>query len=145
MGTLSEKANCAAWVILDKRGELVAKVNALYTGRVAVEVWQMGKGTTYTGKAGGYGYDKFTAALSGAEIDGHRLYNHSEGDERTTKILKAYHADKLTQEQAEAKADKIGARFANYGHGPNGKPMSLYYQSGLDRLSKLGYKVIQAI
>lgn len=64
----------SAYVILNKKGETVATVQAHFSngGTVTVNVW--GKGSDFQhGKAGGYGYDKFAAALDGMTIDGHAM------------------------------------------------------------------------
>lgn len=146
MSTIRDKANCAAIVVLNKKGEYIANVTALYTkSAVTVEVLEIGKGVTHTRKAGGYGYDRFTAALSGASIDGVRLHDHCGQDESTAKILHAYHKGRIDVETAKKRAHRIGARFANAGHGPDGKYMSLYYESGLERLRVMGYRIIQPL
>lgn len=111
------------------------------------------------GRASGGGYDKFTAALSGCWIDGHMIYNHCGHSDASIKMLKAYRkafdarvesgsdtAHGTQQEFQKAwdrRAEKIGARFANWDK--NGGYSSLFMQSGLDRLRTLGYQVIQAV
>ncbi len=59
--------------------KIIATVHfALYrSGRVRCDVWNEKTGTlSHQGVAGGYGYDKKTSALIGAEIDGHMCYDH---------------------------------------------------------------------
>lgn len=96
--------------------------------------------------AGGYGYDKLASALSGMIIDGHTLANHCgrvpEAEKARAQILKAHHSDPSNSKVAEAKAAKIGARFANWS---DGRWTGLHFIAGLDRLTALGYRVIQAI
>lgn len=97
----------SAFVILNKKGEQVATVQAHYSngGRVMVDVWQtslalnncckrpdlwsqLPAGQDYMSaaydlwglqqsNAGGSGYDCYTAALAGLIIDGHTLADHS--------------------------------------------------------------------
>lgn len=141
----------SAWVILRNNGRHVGTVQAAFldSGSVMVDVWGPHE-LVHQGKAGGYGYDKFTGALSGAKIDGITIYDHSVGNYRPDepkymdlhKLMLLYsHADKHDPKWDE-RAKAIGARWANY---KDGKFTSLYYISGLDRLTEMGYKVIQAI
>lgn len=133
----------SAWVIL-KDGKEVATVQAHYSqSRVMVDVWDYGK-DIQQGYAGGYGYDKFTAALEGLTIDDQKLYNHCGQCDETKAILANYKTGKITQEQATKKAEKIGARFANWQQS-KGKYSDLYMLDGLNRLSAIGYTIIQAI
>lgn len=116
------------------------------------------------GSAGGYGYDKFTAALSRLWIDGHQLADNSGRGPATERLLAQYkracakHQVRTpTEGQGVAvayafpegfdkawreKAAKMGAHFANY---QGGRWTSLYLEAGLKRLETLGYRVIQAI
>lgn len=77
--------NIAAHLIFKKRNAgrdtIVATVHFSYgkSGRVRCDVWDGQSHTlSHQGVAGGhsYGYDKKTAALTGAVIDGHLLYDH---------------------------------------------------------------------
>lgn len=104
------------------------------------------------GRAGGGGYDKFTAALRGAVIDGHKMTDHCGESRKPPKGRKTWPRD--------AKAPK-GFRFANwidgsrkahdgsrmYPHIPEGESgyASCYRESGLEYLKAIGYRVIQAI
>ena len=102
--------------------------------------------TYQTGKAGGYGYDKKTAALSGMIIDGHKLTNHCGASAKPPRGLDYYPAD--------FKPPK-GYRTANY-FGPSGgyrkgAPEGVtgyadcYRLEGFGYLEAIGYRVIQAI
>jgi hypothetical protein len=103
------------------------------------------------GSAGGGGYDKFTAALSRMYIDGHKMYDHCGHSAESEKLLAAYakHYDtpeghKAVRAHWDAKAEKIGACFANY-DSEKGRFTSLHITAGLRRLESMGYTVIQAI
>ena len=155
----------SAYVITDKKGNWIADVIAHFgNSRVLVNVFAKGEndGSIQTGTASGYGYDKFTAALSGLKIAGITLNDHCGQDEKTEKLLKQYKSGKLTDEQLKSKAKKIGASPANYSKYINGQRSynfvgneskakvtyswdSVYYASGLDRLTALGYKVHRPI
>ena len=101
--------------------------------------------TCQMGKAGGYGYDKLTAALSGLVIDGHTLADHSHTD-KTCKIL-VKRAKGKTYDECRAILKRYpGYSFANWGFRDDGEgPSSCYKEPGLDYLRALGYSVIQAI
>lgn len=133
-----------AEVIL-KDGRQVATVQTHYgnSGTVRVDVYGTFK-LIYQGKAGGVGYDKRVAALAGAEIDGVKIHDHCGTDKETEAILEEYHSGKIGLEEAEERADKIGAGFANWNN-KTGKFSSLHYYSGLRRLKVMGYTVIRAI
>lgn len=107
------------------------------------------------GSAGGGGYDKFAAALSGLIIDGHTMADHCgqvpEAEKARAALMKAYvkymeggffHVD--ARKQWDAKAEKIGASFANWTT-EKGRFTSLHFLDGFKRLEALGYTVIQAI
>jgi hypothetical protein len=114
--------------------------------RVAHDLFGLQKG-----RAGGYGYDKRTAALSGLLIDGHTLANHCgnvpEDEKARARLLASYEraADREDCTKWRSKAARIGCSFANYGHGKNGGASSLYFHPGLERLPSLGYRIISAI
>lgn len=176
----------SAFVILNKKGQHVGTVQAHYGNSVVtVDYWcgpyakECGSDDLYfqQGKASGYGYDKFTAAISGLVIDGHTIPNHCGKNEASERLLKRYHAASLkegfNQKTWDAKAKKIGASFSNweavnkrgerltqkYEEGTGWyytkdsivqtevikRYSSLHLYSGLDYLTALGYKVIQAI
>lgn len=89
----------SAYVILNRKGEHVATVKAHFSngGTCLVNVHDFNSkddGFQHA-KAGGYGYDKFTAALRGMKIDGHAMSDHSEHGQapRPPKGRKTYPAD----------------------------------------------------
>lgn len=143
----------SAYVVLRNDGRHVATIQAAFldSGNVMVDVWGP-HSLEHQGKAGGYGYDKFTAALSGAEIDGNVIYDHSVGNYETDVTPKYPELSSLMARYNNSfdnksidwqeKAKSIGASFANW---KDGKYHSLYFISGLERLTALGYKVIKAI
>lgn len=119
-----------------------------------------------TGRAGGYGYDKATAALSGKMIDGHTMADHCghvpEAEKARAKLLRDYckahdvAGGNTDREYWAKRAARIGARFANWceagrtdrgNDAPKsiGRYTSLYFRSGLERLSALGYRIISAV
>lgn len=190
----------SAYVVLNKKGNHVATVNAHFanSGAVTVDVWNLGDAACgaslstalktgalsqqqlqraiaaapdyyldhgareqwaasdlfglQQGRAGGYGYDKFAAALSGLIIDGHTMADHCgtvpEAEKARARLLKSYQATALTgrdaRQAAELKAAKLGARFANW-DADKQHYGSLFFAPGLERLEKLGYRVISAI
>ena len=102
------------------------------------------------GRAGGYGYDKKTAALAGLIVDGHTLADHCgrvpEDENKRKRLLLEYAKNHATRdyEYWRKRAERIGASWANYDH-ESGRYRDLYFRAGLDRLSDLGYSVIFAI
>lgn len=195
----------SAFIVMNKKGEHVATVNAHFanSGRVTVDVWNQGDkaaerclaaavksghitasrlanalaasevkraswGTAdhmgyvaydifglQQGSAGGGGYDKFAAAISGIWIDGVQMTNHCGSDATSQKLMRAYVKAAATRAPGEtgrsdtqkvwdAKAAKIGASFANWS-AERSAYMSLHISAGLDRLKGMGYTVIQAI
>lgn len=207
-------SSISAYVVLNKKGEHVATVNAHFSngGTVTVDVWNLGtypverclaaasKSGAVTpaqldkaeaasrakrdwarpeehssfaaydlfglqqGRAGGYGYDKFAAAIRGLWIDGVQLTDHCGRDAQSEKLMTQYqraaakHEVRETvenqtrkisysfpegfQKEWDRKAKKIGASFANFN---GGKYQSLHIHAGLMRLEEMGYRVIQAI
>jgi hypothetical protein len=153
----------SAWIIL-KRGKHIATVRAYFGASVLVNVFNhdnnrslKNKDGTYRdlafqcGRACGYGYDKLTAALSGLEIDGHKLTDHCQVN-RLAKPGALYAKD--------AKAPR-GYSFANWHCRESVKIdgeyemrdvppekqgyTDCYRESGLKYLEAMGYSVIQAI
>lgn len=109
-----------------KDGKLMATVHSHYSksGVCTVDVWE--KTLVHQGRAGGYGYDKFTAALAGAVICGVKMYDHC--------VPVKVGTEDMIQIAQHGKAEKIGAHWAN-------GDSDLYYISGLDRLKCFGFKV----
>lgn len=109
----------------------------MYTksGVCHVNLYDFGGAGEQYGKAGGYGYDKFVAALAGMVFQGITLVDHCALDQPAKKIKEAYESGQISEEQAAIQAKAIGAKW-------NG---GIYVPSGLDRLKDLGYDVIQAI
>ena len=172
---ISDKANVSVSVVFNRKGEHVATVQWLYprdgASTVHCQVFTPDEGLIWHGKVGGYGYDKSTAALSGAIIDGIKIANHcgsaEESHERAkSRLMKRYinaAVRGISHDETNAfveKARKMGCHFANYTRcddmpsEPGNEPgevkhgyrySSLHTQAGLDRLSAMGYRVINAI
>lgn len=141
------------------RAEIVIKFPRDGAGRV--EAWCADffpadgcRGVQY-GRAGGYGYDKQTAAMSGFIIDGHEITDHCGQDAMSAKLLKAWHRAKTPEgkKRVEDKARKSGYSFTNWNTEAR-KPgysftnwdtgdgwQSCYKLSGLDHLKALGYSI----
>lgn len=143
----------SCYVVL-KDGKICATIHSHYSksGLCTVDVWE--KSLVHQGRAGGYGYDKFTAALSGAVICGVKLYDHCVGvsvgqfdhfnqrHPELAEILSPYLNGRITEQEAKEMAAKLGAEFANR---QDRKYQSLYYASGLERLRLLGFQVEQVL
>lgn len=171
---IRNSCNASAVVVLNKKGHHVATVQWQFprdgAGAVRCDVWAIAQGDKYLslvhqGRAGGYGYDKRTAALSGALIDGYRMANHCGHGETAhelakNKLMRAYvraAAHGMTGDETNvfrAKAAKLGCRFANWCRttdtpkSPDGEGYrytSLHTESGLERLRTLGYTLIDAL
>ena len=170
----------SAYVILKGKRE-VATVHVLRApgGGVQVDVWQpyeaAGRSeaaarkagekippapkyglTLQQARAGGYGYDKFTAAMSGTWIDGHKLTDHCGASLKKPRGMSYFPAD--------FKAPK-GYSLSNFGayvkatgakHDPQWVPehegaetvtgySDCYRLAGLDYLAAIGYTVIKVI
>lgn len=179
----------SATVVLNKKGEHVATVQARYSnaGRVTVDVWSTSVGlegmckrpdlwaklptdkdyksgafdlwSLQQGSAGGYGYDKYAAALAGLIIDGHTIADHCgqvpEAEKARAALLRAYRRAVVgnavktpaAREGWQQKAKRIGCHFANWQQDADGCEgwASLHFDQGLNRLESLGYTVINAI
>lgn len=112
--------------------------------------------TTQKSTAGGYGYDKLTAALSNMTIDGHSLSDHCGQDEHSKRLLKAYGKAMKAGDSAKGqavieKAKKAGYSFSNWTSEGGFKPndwegfQSCYRLPGLDYLRAIGYHVIDIL
>jgi hypothetical protein len=127
----------SAWVILNPEGKEVATVQAYYadSGGVTVDVFQWGKpGKEHQqGHAGGYGYDKFAAALSRLEIDGIPMTDHC--------------GDRLTPPEGGFPQDftpPAGYSLANWDR-ERGTYSDCYRMTGMRYLEAIGYRCLQAI
>lgn len=92
-----------------------------------------------SGYAGGHGYDKAGAAMSGFVIDGKTITDHCAQDATSAQLLKRMTKvidDDTKRRALSDKARKIGYDFAN------GCTLC-YKMQGLDYLRALGYRVIQ--
>jgi hypothetical protein len=152
--SIQQRSNVAVYVVL-KGARRVALVQALYpkdgAGRLSVEVhtWdKTGNYTEYKSSASGYGYCKQTAALAGAVIDGYVMADHcgrveDKAMKAAARLLKQHQAGVLKCDW-QAKAKRLGFRFANWDD-KRECYTSLHPQAGLDRLTDMGYRVLQAI
>jgi len=130
------KSNCKAWVVF-KKNEHVATVRSFYSKNYVCLVNVVSRGDIKYKKGG-----SLVEALQGLYVENVELKGYCSTDTKTEKILNLYKNKKLSLKQARKKADKIGAYFANWkGSFFN----NLYYLEGLERLTVLGYTVIQAI
>lgn len=147
----SAAKSISVYVIL-KRHREIARVLAHFSngGTCLVNVFNYGDKNksahlnAQSGRAGGYGYDKFTAALAGLEIDGHKLTNHC-GGRKNPPPSGVWPRDAVAPR---------GWSFANWHYRdsegnelPKSKRgwSSCYRKSGLDYLKALGYTVIHAL
>lgn len=120
-------------IILRPNGDHIATVQSHYSngGTVTVDVWNMSnmkrenpscdKGLQQ-GRAGGYGYDKFNAAIAGLEIDGFEMTHHCTRGNRRAKDVRGANWSKETGD------------FTDW-----------YIESDLSRLTARGYQIITAI
>lgn len=109
---------------------------------------------TQKGTAGGYGYDKLTAAMSSMTIDGHSLSDHCGQDATSEKLLKAYGKERLAGTAGDKtydKARKLGYNLTDWstigGYQPNAWDgyQSCYREPGLEYLRALGYNVLTVL
>ena len=122
----------SAKVVL-KDGRYICKILGYFTAmRAVVEV--CGPDVDYRGSAGGWGYDKFTAAISGCVIDGHQLCNHS-GERLPLPECGFFERDFVPPK---------GYSLANWRKDVGGWG-DCYKNSGLDYLYALGYQIISVL
>lgn len=130
-------------IVILKNGKYVATIQTLTGGSVQVDAWT-NSGIIHQRKAGGYGYDRFTAALRGATIDGVRMYDHCVQSEETLAYLAQYNSA-IGEDAKRAIYDRAraaGIEFANYSEKGY---LNAYYVGGIDRLRSMGYDLIYAI
>jgi len=143
--SIADKANVRAFVIL-KGERVVAQIHIKFpadgAGRMTGEVWSNSEKDARFQKAsaGGYGYDKQTALLSGLTIDGHKLTNHCGGDKKAP-------ASGVWPKGSEAPK---GWYFINWKEIKNAAGevvasgySSCYRRPGLEYLQAIGYNVVQ--
>ena len=166
-----------AGVVLDKKGHLVAKIQARYGsgGGVLVNVFQYNGNAKegekgYYGpdkqaaRAGGYGYDKFTACISGMTIAGVKITDHC-GERlklprkgfftQDSKLPKGYRLANYTVFDHATKKGANLPRGWTHGHLEYETRMKdgrlavgyagAYRDPGLDILPAYGFRVIWAI
>ncbi len=97
--------------------------------------WLKNSWFVQSASASGYGYDKFTAALAGMWIDGHRMADHCEPGKVPPKGAKVFPADYLPPK---------GYRLANWSSEHAGW-LNCYKLDGLNYLRDLGYTVVQVL
>lgn len=171
----SKAAKSIRAILILKKGKPVAKLLSYHadSGGVLVNVFQHGKALERSAKArkipleearahdgkrqlnfqhnraGGYGYDKFTAALRGMIIDGHEMTDHCGA--------RLPFPNGLSYFPRDWEAPK-GYSVANYHtaermHEYTGKPLAechegfsdCYRQSGLDYLRDIGYSIEEVL
>lgn len=146
-------------IVIMKGKRHIATVQAHYgNSRVLVNVWHDDGTPMQSGSASGYGYDKFTSALSGLTIDGHIMTNHYDKRLKPPKALgyfpigwkvrRGYSPANYGKYDANGKRwDNIDIRLASIDEIPSLTPgyATCYRDSGLDYLRALGYSVINAI
>jgi len=149
METAAAKSLSAYAVMKGRRH--VATVRAWHGARCLVNVHQdqdahqrcAAKSTTYDGSgygfqwgsAGGSGYDRFTKALSGLWIDGHRMSDHGEPGKIPPKGSTVFPADYIPPK---------GYRVTNWSSELGGF-LSCYRLPGLEYLRDIGYTVVQVL
>lgn len=125
-----------AFVIFNRIGQHVATVQAHYgNSRVNVDIWHTDGAPLQQSSASGYGYDKFTAAISGLTIDGHSMTDHCGEQRKPPRGKKCW--------QRGARIPK-GYSFANWSAELNGW-RNCYREAGLSYLTAIGCTVIRAI
>ena len=128
----------AVYVIQDRKGNIAGKVLALYAQSRAVTVevhdFTSGKHVVTSGKAGGGGYDKFTAALAGQSFAGIKFRDHSETAKGSLPHKAVSHANAVKSDDPRAKYKHNGRSYA-----------SRHYVSGLKLLEAYGYHATKVL
>lgn len=119
-------------IVVSKHGKRIATIGHFWSNKsyaVTTTIKDVNGAIMHNYKAGGGGYDKQTAGLAGAVIDGITLHNHCE---------------RATEWNGKSKKPPQGAKFANYN--PTKKHYEdCYYESGLDILKSFGYTIEQIV
>jgi hypothetical protein len=159
MKQVRELSDTSVSIVLNEKREHVATVQTRHakSGSVQCDVWSIAPGDkhltlTHQKKVSGYGYDKAAAALAGAVIDGVGIADHCGKSDPNTETLKSWiwdtynHAvnNSLPLEAIHVKARDNGFSFTNWSS-YEGRYLSLHVVSGLDRLERIGYTVIQGL
>jgi hypothetical protein len=143
--------------VIMKGARHVATVQAYWSAlTLLVNVWHpRGACEMQRGKASGYGYDKFTAALSGLVIDGHTMADHCgkrlKPPRGKTYFPTSYKPPRGYRLTNYGLYDAQGKRWPafNLGDTPEGALTPGYSdcfkESGLNYLTALGYTVIEGI
>lgn len=159
MKQVRESSDVSVSIVLNEKREHVATVQTRHSksGAVQCDVWSIAPGDkhltlTHQKKVTGYGYDKAAAALAGAVIDSVGIADHCGKSDPSTESLKSWIWDSynhavnsgLPPVSIIEKARENGFNFANWSSDEN-RYRSLHVTSGLDRLERIGYTVIQGI
>lgn len=129
-------SKCTAHVVMlgDRGIAVVTSMDTEHATKVQVRCLR-GCGIIHKGRASGYGYDRYRAALSGAVIDGHEIVDDCE-------VQLPY----PTGQDFFYRTDFVpkGYFFSNIMTLPNGERgyKNCFKRAGLDYLQELGYTVI---
>jgi hypothetical protein len=160
MKQIRELTHSSAWVVLRGSAHVATVQTRMGSGGACqADIWARKPGEkflslTHQSKASGYGYDKRTAALSGAVIEGFKLADHcgsveEKGMKARARLMRAYRADPQRADYQRAreywapKLERIGARFANWREGEGFG--DAHFAPGLERLERMGFTVICAL
>jgi hypothetical protein len=129
-----------AKVVLGPDGEVAARVWMHFGSTVTVTIQDYtnpAETNTQTGRAGGGGYDRATAAMTGMTIGPVTINDDCD------RVIEGQHSEAEAAELAglTLRQFKDAAYIAN--HRPDGRG-DVYWRSGLDKLAAFGYRVIWA-
>jgi hypothetical protein len=128
--------------VVMKGSTMVAQVRAHHGSSVLVNVYNQGKDNPseqfQSARAGGGGYDRFTAALSGMEIDGHKLTDNCGGR------IKLPEGQSLWPRDHQPAPGYYLANWSGDGFGDGGY-QDCYRMPGLRYLEAIGYTVTQVL